>query len=221
MAKSKEKQYPKIITPECRFSFPVIFQPKKVNESDPKEKAKYSLQMIFRIAETPESKARGEKVVSIKELQDAVAQVFLDKLGADWREKIKQRKGDGTALYKVPFRDGNAPEKKEKPGYGFGTIFLNASSEYKPGVVGRNNKDIMNPHDVYGGCYGRAEIVPHWYSVLGNEGVSFWLQNVQKSHDGEMLSGRERAADVFDALPGDDEGTTAAASSTGSDPLLG
>lgn len=214
-----------IITEEFRVSYPSLFQARKANPGDPNAKAKFSVSMIFRVAETPESKARGEKVVSIKPLKDAVATVLLAKLGAGWAAEIQKRKGDGAPVYHVPFRDGNSTEKKDSEGYGPGTVFIGANSDYKPGVVDANKNEILNPHDVYPGCYARAQVQPHWYDVNGNKGVSFWIENVQKIRDGEPLGGGVSAQDAFDAIPapGGDAmaGVGAGAASTNSDPLAG
>ncbi len=225
MAKTKKEERINVITPEFRASFPTLFQARKVNEQDPNEKAKFSIQMIFRVAETPESKQRGEKVVDLKPMKDAVIQILLRRLGPNWQEEVKKRKGDGSPLYRLPFRDGNAVEKKDVDGYGVGTIFVSASSMYKPGVVDANKVEVINPQDLYGGCYARAQVDPYWYTVKGNTGVTFGLNNVQKIRDGEPFSGREKAEDAFDAIPLP-EGATAAAVGMGAgamtgDPLTG
>ena len=201
MAKANKEERINVISPEFRASFPTLFQARKVNESDPNEKAKFSIQMIFRVAETPESKQKGEKVVDLKGLKAAVAQILLRHLGPTWSEKIKERKGDGSSLYRLPFRDGNAIEKRDVDGYGPGTVFIGASSQFKPGVIDAQKVEILSPNDFYGGCYARAQVNPYWYNRAGNQGVTFGLNNVQKIRDGEPFSGREKAEDAFDAIP--------------------
>ena len=226
-ATTKKEERVRIITPEFRASFPSLFQARKIDENNPNEKAKFSIQMIFRTAETPESKQRGEKVVlndpQFALLRKTVEDLLAQKLGAQWREKVKERKGDGSMVYRLPFRDGNATEKKDIDGYGPGTVFVTASSTYRPGVIDGQKKEILNPQDVYGGCYARAEIHPYWYEVKGNKGVTFGLDNVQKIRDGEPFSGRSKAEDVFESidLP---EGTPAGAAGSGAstgDPMGG
>jgi hypothetical protein len=204
----------KVITPEFRVSYPSLFQARKVDENNPNEKAKFSVAMIFRVAETEDSKKRGEKVVDLKPLKDAVAKILLEKLGPDWQKKVQERKSDGTPMYRLPFRDGNAAETKDKDGYGPGTVYIRASSQYKPGVVDAQKVEVMNPQDVYGGCYARASIHPYWYSAKGNQGVTFGLDNVQKLRDGEPFSGRTRAEDDFDSIE-----APAGAVSTNADPF--
>lgn len=225
MAQKEEKT--RIITPEFRVSYPALFTARKVNPNDPNEKPKYSVQMLFRTAETAKGKELGEKVVTEtaewKRMRQAVLDLFVKNLGPDWQEKIKLRKGDGALMYRSPFRDGNAPEKRDSEGYGPGVTFVSASSLYAPGVIGPDKVALMNPNDIQGGYYARAEVHPYWYSVKGNQGVTFGLDNVQLIREGPAFSGRAKAEDVFDAIdtPAGAPAGAAAGASTAADPLLG
>lgn len=223
---NEKKDRVSIITPEARLSYPSLFQARKVNQNDPNEKAKFSAQLLFRVAETPKSKELGEKVVAQDpqwlKMKQAVVDLFAKNLGADWQEKLKLRKGDGSPMYRSPFRDGNAAEKKDVEGYGPGVCFITASSLYKPGVIGPNKEEILNPSDIQGGYYVRAEIHPYWYSTKGNQGVTFGLDNVQLIRVGQPFSGRKKAEDVFDAIEQPAGAPAlAGAASTAADPLMG
>lgn len=193
----------KLTTPEFRVSFPSVFEAKKVNETD--AKAKFSVQMLFRVGATKESTAAGEKVVDITALKQAVANCLTEKFGAD---KAKWPKN-----LRLPFRDG---KEKDYDGYGEGVIFVGASSTMKPGLVDSNVQPIITPNEFYGGCYARATINPYYYDVKGNKGVAFGLQNIQKLRDGEPFSGRAKAEDDFDAIAAGEGGA-----STAADPLGG
>lgn len=203
---AKDQKKSKIITPEFRVSFPNVFQPRK--KKDPKEKDKYSLCMLFRVKETPESKAAGEAVVDLLPLKQAVVDCLTDKFGVD---RTKWPKG-----LRLPFRQGTEDGKKEMEGYGEGVEFVNVSSTIRPGLVDQKRQAIIDPSEFYAGCYARAEINAFYYEVSGNKGVSFGLNHIQKIRDGEAFSGRGKAEDVFEAidLPG---GATPA----GADPLGG
>lgn len=220
-----KKERISIITPEARLSFPTLFAARKVDQNNANEKAKFSVQLIFRTAETAESKARGEKVVDLTPLKQAVAKLFLENLGPTWAEKLKLRKSDGRALYNSPFRDGAAEDNKEadgtyKAGLGIGTVFIRASSLYKPGVINADKSEILNPQDIYGGCYGHAQVNPYWYKhPVGGEGVTFGLENVQKARDGEPFSGRQKAEDVFEAIEPPAGAVPAGAGAQTGDPL--
>jgi hypothetical protein len=234
MAKEKVERV-KLITPVFRASYPALFQARKVDPEDVNEKAKYSIVMIFRVAETPESKAAGEEIVDLSKqltpenpaMKPEVAKILLKQLGANWPEEVKKQKGDGGPMYRLPFRNGAAEDCKIadpkapggfvwKPGLGPGTVYVRAASEFKPGVVDGQKKEIINPQEFYGGCYARAQVHAYWYDVKGNKGVTFGLDNVQFVRDGEPFGGRQKASEAFDAMPLPE--TAAGAAATG-DPM--
>ena len=231
MADAKKKERYDIVTPEFRVSFPALFKARKVNESDPDEKAKFSLQMLFQVKETEKSKKAGRAVVSLKGVKDAVAKILLEHLGPEWAQKVKERKGDDSPRYKLPFRDGNAAEKRDMDGYGEGIEFFTASSKNMPGLVGpKAGPDgkpmpLENPErEFYGGCVGRALINPYWFTfknkqgVVMSEGIAIGLQHVQKIRDDEPFSGRTKAKDAFSAIDEPETDGAKPAASTG-DPL--
>lgn len=236
MAKEKVERV-KLVTHEFRGSYPALFQARKVNQDDANEKAKYSIVMLFRTAATPESTAAGEKVVDLAlpsgpnqpAMKAEVMKILLKQLGPNWAEEIKKTKGDGSPMYRLPFKNGSAEDCKEpdpkapggfrwKPGMGPGVVYVRAASEFKPGVINAQKQEIMNPQEAYGGAYFRAQVHAYWYDVKGNKGVTFGLDNVQLIRDGEPFGGRQKAEDAFDAIevPG---GATAAGAPSTADPL--
>lgn len=182
-----------VLTPEARFSFPSLFRPTKPKNAKPEQKEKYGVTLLFK---------KGEDLTILKE---AVVEVLTEKFGTKdkWPKNIR-----------LPFRDQG---DREYEGYEAGATFIGALSTQKPGVVNARNEYIEDESQVYPGCYGRATLRPFWYDNSGNKGVSFGLQNVQKTRDGEALGGRMRAEDEFDAVAGDPMSGGAAAG--GDDPL--
>ena len=85
-----------------------------------------------------------------------------------------------------------------------GTVFIAATSKQQPGVVSANLKPIIVRDDLYAGCYCRASVTAFAYDKAGNKGVSFGLQNIMKTRDGESVSGRSRAEDDFAGYTTDD-----------------
>jgi hypothetical protein len=65
--------------------------------------------------------------------------------------------------------------------------FLNAKSDRKPGIVDKDLNEILDPDEVYSGCWGRASINFYPYDFNGNRGVGVGLNNIQKLKDGERL----------------------------------
>jgi len=82
---------------------------------------------------------------------------------------------------------------------------VSANIGYPPVVVDRQVRPILDPSEVYSGCYARVSMVAFVYNTAGKKGVSFGLRNVQKLEDGEALAGgRSDPEEDFDALEGDD-----------------
>lgn len=181
----------KCITPEFRVSYPNVFKPKAFKDQD----AKYSLVMVF------------DEGVDLTKMKVAVRNAIVEKLGEDkatWPKKLR-----------LPFRDG--AEREDTEGYGPGKIFVSASSKTQPGLVNKNLERIINEADFYAGCRGHAELIAFYYDVNGNKGVSFSLQNLQKSAEDKPFSGRKKAEEVFSIIDdgSDDMGSYAANAESG------
>jgi hypothetical protein len=106
----------------------------------------------------------------------------------------KKRQKDGSSYY----------PKEDFPGW----VMIHVKTLKQPGIVGtKPGPDgrplpITDEAEIYGGCKVRCTVNPNAYSVKGNSGVSFWLNNVQKLEDGEPISGGggRRAQDDFEAV---------------------
>lgn len=110
-----------------------------------------------------------------------------------------------------PFiRDGDNPaHNTENNADLHGKVYLNIKCKCEdaqtlkdmPGIVDRFGNDIP-PVDIYSGCFLRCSIILGGYNNKGKRGVWVRLQNIQKSHDGERLSGRPSAQSQFGAMDG-------------------
>ena len=74
-------------------------------------------------------------------------------------------------------------------------LFLNANSTRKPGIVDKDLNEILDPDEVYSGCWGRVSINFYPFNTNGNKGVGAGLNNVQKLKDGERLGGSAASAE--------------------------
>lgn len=134
------------------------------------------------------------KSTDLKSLKNAAHNAATEK----WGPKEKWPKN-----MRMPFRDGN--EKGDLQGYE-DMIFVSASSKLAPQVVSSKKVDGQFPRltkddeQFYAGCYARATLIAFAYDTMGNKGVSFSLQNVQKLRDGEAFSGRKNADDEFESV---------------------
>lgn len=167
----------KVLTSEFRVSFPFVIKPQKAMEQGKPDK--FALTMLF------------PKGADLTKLKAAVKAAATDMWGADnakWPKNLRS-----------PFRDQG---EKEFEGYEAGATFITATSNQRPGLVDGKMNDILEEKDFYPGCYARATVRAFAYDKNGNKGVSFGLQNVQKTRDGDPLGGRTRPEDDFEPIAG-------------------
>lgn len=170
----------KVVTGKVRFSYANIWTPKSINGSE----EKYSVSLII-----PKSDAK-----TIEEIQVAMEEAK--------QEGIAKFGGKIPANLKLPLRDGDI-DRPDDEAYQ-GCYFINANSKDKPQIVDKKVKPILDPNEVYSGCYGRASINFYAFNQNGNKGIACGLGNLQKLEDGEPLSGHSRAEDDFEAYGEDD-----------------
>jgi hypothetical protein len=190
----------KVITPEFRASWVNLFTPQENKREDGTVTRSYSVTAIF------------PKDTDLSVMKAEAHKVLVDEFGADqakWPEgmrspfrRCKERWKNEKGVVTIPegFEDGEAI-----------FVALKASEKSKPGLVDQNVQDIIEPRDLYSGCYCRASARPYFYSNKGNRGVAFGLNNVQKLRDGDPLGGKSRPTDDFKPVEGAMTASTGAA----------
>ena len=173
----------KLVTGKARLSYAHLFKP-QAGISGGEEK--YSVSLVI-------PKEDKETVGKIERAIEKATKEGVSRHGAKFGK---------SANFRIPLRDGDT-DKPDDPAYK-NSYFLNVNSKTKPGVVDKDVNPILDPTEVYSGCYGRASIVAFPYSVNGSTGISFALHNIQKLEDGEPLGGKARAQDDFSAFEDDD-----------------
>lgn len=163
----------KVITGKVRFSYVNIFKSRAFSGSDDE---KFSICLLI----------DKEDKKTLKAINDAVQAAIQDGISSKWN-------GKKPANLKLPLRDGDE-DRPEAPEYA-GMMFLNANSTQKPGIVDRNLMEIIDPDEVYSGCYGRASINFYPFNVNGNRGIGVGLNNIQKLTDGERLGSTRASAE--------------------------
>jgi len=179
----KENTATKVITGKVRFSYANIWEPKSINGGE----EKYSVSLVI-------PKSDKKTLADINAAIEAAKQEGISKFG-----------GKIPANMKLPLRDGDI-DRPDDEAY-VNSFFINANSKDRPGIVDKAVKPILDQDEVYSGCYGRASITFYAFNSNGNRGIACGLQNLQKTSDGEPLSGRSRAESDFDSYEGveDDE----------------
>lgn len=156
----------KVITGKVRFSYVNIFKSRAYKDG---QDAKYSVCLLI----PKEDKA------TIKKIKAAIEEAVQEGIASKWG-------GKKPANLKLPLRDGDDERADEAPEYE-GMYFLNANSTQKPGIVDKDLSEILDPDEVYSGCWGRASINFYAFSANGNKGVGVGLNNIQKLKDDTRL----------------------------------
>ena len=162
----------KVITGKVRASFVHVFEPAAINGGEPK----YSCSLIIPKSDT----------VTIGKIREAVEQAK--------QEGIPKWGGKLPPNLKLPLRDGDAERADEAPEYE-GMYFLNCNSTQKPGIVDKDLNEILDPDEVYSGCWGRASINFFPFNTSGNKGVGVGLNNIQKLKDDDRLGAARASAE--------------------------
>jgi len=177
----KTPKHPTVITPECRLSFPSLFQKRAF---DDESAAKYELTMLF------------TKRTDLKKLRDTINAEAIKKFGT-------------TKGVKLPILDGD--EKGGDAGEQFaGHFYAHAKSIYPVAVIDKDRNDI-GEEEAYAGCYGKVSVAvkaeeykdPKSGKVVSKY-VKLLLRAFMKTRDGEPFSTRGNAAEDFDNEGADD-----------------
>lgn len=168
-----------ITTGKVRASYVSIFQPHTPQSGgDPK----YSVTLLI-----PKSDMRT--------INSILAEI--EKAKQDGAQKVFG--GHIPPMCRIPLYDGDGVRPSGEP-FGEeckGHMVVTASAKMQPSIVGLDMQNIINPADVYSGCYIRANINFFAYNTNGNKGIGCGLNAVQKIEDGEPLTARVSAEEAF------------------------
>ena len=67
--------------------------------------------------------------------------------------------------------------------------------EFKEYIVDKDLNEILDPDEVYSGCWGRASINFFPFNTSGNKGIGVGLNNIQKLKDDERLGAARASAE--------------------------
>lgn len=167
----------KVITGKVRFSYVNIFRSRAFTQD---AEAKYSICLLI---------PKSDKA-TLSRIKKAMDEAKQEGISTKWGGKVPKN-------LHFPLRDGDEERAEEAPEYE-GMYFLNANSKNKPGIVDKNLNEILDPDEVYSGCWGRASINFYPYDFNGNRGIGVGLNNIQKLKDDERLgAARASAEDDF------------------------
>lgn len=109
--------------------------------------------------------------------------------------------------YRINDGDGKSPKGKRYGDECHGYWLLNVSSTRKPTVIGRDSEEILDPEEVYSGCWAKVGLTAVPYARKENTGITFSLDLVKKMKDDDHLGGGgpRDEKDYFGSTDDDDE----------------
>lgn len=179
-----------IVLTNVRIIFPQVFEPKKVNNDDPNEKAKYSVVALI----------RKDDLANVQKIDTVIQQLIASR--QDLFKGIpdpKNTKQDGD----LP-RSGGTMWGEECRG----CWVMNLKSSRKPGLVDENLQPIMDRDAIYSGVYANLAISGFAYKRPTSRGISFGLNHVMSLGIGERLAGGVSVEEAFAGLAGTGAATT-------------
>lgn len=162
-----------------------LFTPRQKKDSKtgaPKGDPKYQITIV------------GNEDTDWSVLEAAAQKAGEEKFGANFMKMVERGK------YNWPFRDNadrvdDETDERRVP-FDDDGVHVSFSCTDKPGVVDEDAEDIIDKKDVYNGMEARVSCRAYAYDNE-SKGVAFWLVNVQKTGEGERLSGDLDAKDDF------------------------
>jgi hypothetical protein len=159
----------KVTTGVVRASFVRIFEPQP--GKNPSDKPKYGITLLI-----PKS--------------DKATLDALYAAESEAKEAGKSTKFGGSIPpnLKTVIRDGDTDQDTDRYPEFAGNMFMNVRSDRKPVVVDQNVQEILDPTEVYSGCWVKASVNAFPFNADGSKGISFGLNAIQKVRDDEAFT---------------------------------
>ena len=172
---------------ECRLSYCNVFQPQPPFNNPAGEK-KFSVTVLV-----PKSNAAAK--AAIDAAMNAAIEVGVS---AKWN-------GVRPPMPALCVHDGDGPRPSDGQPFGAeckGCWVFTASckADRPPFVVDAQVQKIINPTEVYSGCYANVNVTFYAYNQAGKKGIGCGLNGVQKTRDGDPLGSRVTAEEAFSAV---------------------
>jgi hypothetical protein len=184
------------ITPEGRLSYVNAWTPRKKMPGDEGKPDVYDCMLIM---EMPKHMPKEDQ-----ERYQRLRKLVVDKANEKWTKNkpvlqspFRTTKGlDGSEGFISKPLDGN-----KNPEYAGKLVIKAVSYGRKPQVLRPDKEEMMEQAELYSGCYGRLWVTAFAYDNAGNKGVSFSLQGILKTKDGQPLGGSGgKATEAFKSI---------------------
>lgn len=124
--------------------------------------------------------------VLIGQIEEAIEEAKNYGKTAKWGGKIPRN-------LKIAFQDGDDTDLDKYP-ENEGHMILNARSKKKVGLVDMDRQPILDPDEIYSGCWAYVSVTSFAYDNE-SKGVSFFLNNIMKARDDERFGGGSSSPD--------------------------
>lgn len=171
----------RLVTGNVRLSYAHLFEPYSAHEGQEK---KYSVSLLI-----PKSDKMTAKLIN-----EAVEKAIQNGISSKWGGKRPKN-------LKLPLRDGDSERDDDIYQNHY---FINANNKRQPGIIDKYKNKIVDPDEVYSGCYALASITLYPYNANGNVGIGCSIDNIMKVEDGEPLGNVHTAESDFADIDSDD-----------------
>lgn len=124
--------------------------------------------------------------VLLGQIEEAIEEAKNYGKTAKWGGKIPRN-------LKIAFQDGDDTDLDKYP-ENEGHMILNARSKKKVGLVDMDRQPILDPDEIYSGCWAYVSVTSFAYDNE-SKGVSFFLNNIMKARDDERFGGGSSSPD--------------------------
>ena len=172
---------------EVRFSYCDVFQPKPPF-NNPQGDPKFSVTILV-----PKTNAAAKAAI------DAAINAAIEAgVATKWG-------GVRPPVPAICVHDGDGPRPSDGSPYGpeckgCWVFTASCSADRAPFVVDANVQKIIDPRQVYSGCWGNVSITFYAYSNAGKKGIGCGLNGLQKTRDGDPLSSAVTAEEAFQVV---------------------
>lgn len=122
----------------------------------------------------------------VAQIEEAIEEAKEYGKTAKWGGKIPRN-------LKIAFQDGDDTDLDKYP-ENEGHFLLNARSKKKVGLVDIDRQPILDPEEIYSGCWAYVSVTSFAYDNE-SKGVSFFLNNIMKARDDERFGGGSSSPD--------------------------
>ncbi len=162
---------------------------------------RFSYCNLFQAVARPDQEAKYGATILVPKTNTA-AKAAIDQAVAAAIEQGVTSKWNGVRPPQPALcvHDGDGVRPSDGQPYGEeckGCWVFTASSKQAPFVVDAQVQNIIDPTAVYSGMWGNVSVNFFPYNSKGKKGIGCGLNGVQKTRDGEPLSGRVTADEAF------------------------